>query len=243
MKCRQQTLDDSRGEKLNKQITLARRMLLAVSMTATCFLATVSQAQSFIKIAGPDSAEKYMTLGRADVQDELKLTNAQKAEVNDLVKQFNAAMREFPNLEMAANAEEANEIIQSHQNKIQKKFDPLVTKALNDDQNKRLNQVTLQLASPDILLSEKIAKELKLTDDQKSKMQGLIDTMLEMVMELQPPIVVIQGETPPPMPKQNPEVPKMFAKAKQQCLKLLNKEQSELWKQLIGPEFKVKEEK
>ena len=152
---------------------------MAVSMTATCLLAAISQAQTFIKIAGPDSAEKYMTLSRVDVQTELKLTPAQKAEVNELVKQFNAAMGEFPNLEMAANADEANEIIQSHQNKIRRKFDPLVTKALNDDQNKRLNQVTLQLAGPDILLREKVAKELKLTDDQKSKMQGLIDVMLE----------------------------------------------------------------
>lgn len=104
-----------------------------------------------------------MLLNRADVQRELNLTEQQKAKINEMQQAQRAAMQELRNLPPQERRQRMQEIRQ--------KNDP--TSVLNEEQKKRLKELELQWLGPMALMNPEVAKEVGLTAEQQSKIQGL----------------------------------------------------------------------
>ncbi len=110
-----------------------------------------------------------MLLNRADVQRELNLTEQQKAKINEMQQAQRLAMQELRNLPPEERRQRMQEIRQ--------KNDP--TSVLNEGQKKRLKELELQWLGPMALMNPEVAKEVGLTAEQQSKIQGLVREQMQ----------------------------------------------------------------
>src|SRR5262249_44062524 len=76
--------------------------------------------------------------------------------------------------------EERAEMFQKLQADQQKAFNGI----LNTDQQKRLHQIELQLQGPSAIGSPEVAGELKLTDEQKQKVGGILQQQQDAMRQL-----------------------------------------------------------
>lgn len=180
-----------------------------------------------------------MLLMNAGVQDELKLTDDQKKEVGDLMKdqmakgfkligEINEKIKDVPE---DKQVEKILEIVKPRVEETNKE----VAKILKEDQVKRLKQIARQQAGVGAFKEDEVRKELALTDEQAKKIDLLVKELAEDVAEM------TKGLTDP---KQWLEVGDKMKKAGReafdQAARTLTAEQKEKWKDLTGTPFEVK---
>src|SRR5262249_4157294 len=105
--------------------------------------------------------QKVRLLAAEKVQKELDLSDDQKSSLKKIADDFRDARRSFRDL----SADERKTKMQE----FEKKFDDV----LNDKQRERIKQVGLQLGGVQAWMRKEVADELKLTDEQKTKLQDL----------------------------------------------------------------------
>ena len=146
------------------------KILLVLGLTALLTSPTLAQGQrkggGFGRggFGGPG-----MLLNNKGVQKELKLTDEQAKKVTDALREVNDKHRDdFAGLQ-DLQGDERREKAQEIMKKVNEEQTKAISEVLSADQVKRLNQIELQVSGPRAFSQEKVQKELKLTDDQKTK--------------------------------------------------------------------------
>jgi Spy/CpxP family protein refolding chaperone len=139
---------------------------LVTALAASLLLCSGASAQR-----GFGGAGGLGLLSRVEVQTELKMTEAQKAQVGELRtkmrEQNQARFQELQN----ATPEQRQKVLAEIQADELKQANAI----LNADQQKRFKEIWLQQQGPAALAMPAIATEMNLTADQKTKIQSIIN--------------------------------------------------------------------
>ena len=159
-------------------------------------------------------------LERPDVQRELNLTEQQKTQIRQMQEAMRAAWQEMRNLPPQERRQKMEELRQ--------KNDP--TKVLNETQKKRLRELELQAMGPTAFLQPEVADELKLTQEQRSRLQGIVMQQMQQLREQFQSGGFGQGQG-----AQNFQ--QLREQAEKQMLEVLTPAQREQWQQMQGKPF------
>ncbi len=106
-----------------------------------------------------------MLLGQESVQKELKLSDEQVKEVQKLMEKQREAFQGFGELSQEERRTKMQELNKSN--------NEAVAKILKPEQLKRAKQIALQRQGAAAVNNEEVAKELKITDEQKQKIRAI----------------------------------------------------------------------
>jgi Spy/CpxP family protein refolding chaperone len=167
-------------------------------------------------------------LRRPEVQAELKLTDDQKTKVTEMLQKLRESQQaRFQDLR-DASPEERQKIMTEMQAEQMKQVNAI----LNTDQQKRFKEISLQQQGYSALAQPAVADELKLTDDQKSKLKDILQKQQESMREI----------------FQSAGGDRAAAQEKMQTLRketddkiaaLLTDDQKNQWKAMLGSPFKL----
>ncbi len=174
------------------------------------------QGPGFGRMMGGGAMVASMLLARPDVQRELNLTEQQKAKINEMQQAQRLAMQELRNLPPEERRQRMQEIRQ--------KNDP--TTVLNDTQKKRLRELELQWTGPVALMNPEVAKEVGLTTEQQSKIQGIIQEQMQAMREQ------FQGGGQP-----GANFQQMREQVEKRILEVLTPAQRQKWQEMLGKPF------
>src|SRR5262249_41121618 len=107
------------------------------------------------------------------VQKEIKLTEEQLKKYEEFNKTLEPKRQEAQEARQNMDREKAQEI----QKEITRGTEKFVKDTLNADQQKRLKQIQRQAMGPNAFTDEEVAKELKLTDEQKDGIKKVVDDL------------------------------------------------------------------
>jgi Spy/CpxP family protein refolding chaperone len=178
----------------------------------------VQRGQGFGRMMGAGMAG--MLLQRPDVQRELNLTEQQKTQIRQMQEAMRAAWQEMRNLPPQERRQKMEELRQ--------KNDP--TKVLNESQKKRLREIELQAMGPTAFLQPEVADELKLTQEQRSRLQGIVMQQMQQLREQFQGGGFGQGQG-----VQNFQ--QIREQMEKQMLEVLTPAQREKWQQMQGKPF------
>lgn len=120
-------------------------------------------------------------LQRNDVATELKLSDDQKTKIREANDKINAERRDmFQNMSGGGDRES----MMAEMQKRQAGWDKMLTDILNADQQKRAKELQVQRGGNAIAFMEPFAKELGVTDDQKSKYRDLQMKQMEAMRDM-----------------------------------------------------------
>jgi Spy/CpxP family protein refolding chaperone len=163
-------------------------------------------------------------LGNKSVQEELKLTDDQVKKVTDLAKKQGTARQALRELEGEERAKKMQEMA--------KEGDKMVAEILKPEQAKRLKQIQLQQQGSQAFNNPEVAKELKFTDEQKSKLREIQQDAEKQRAALRQPG---GGGDRTEAFKKMSEINKATT---EKAMALLTPEQQATWKTLAGEPFK-----
>ncbi len=174
--------------------------------------------QGFGRMAG--MGIEMTLLQRADVQRELNLTEQQKNQIRQMQENQRTAMQELRNLPPEQRRQKMQEI--------REKNNP--TSVLNETQKKRLREIELQAMGAFALLQPDVADELKLTQEQRSKLQGIVMNSMQQLREQFQSGGFGQGQGAQQMQQLREQMEK-------QMLEVLTPAQRQQWQQMQGKPF------
>jgi Spy/CpxP family protein refolding chaperone len=178
----------------------------------------VQREQGFGRMTGANIAG--MLLQRPDVQRELNLTEQQKNQIQQIQESMRQAMQELRNAPPQERRQKMEELRQRH--------DP--TKMLNEAQKKRLRELELQALGPTAFLQPQVADTLKLTQEQRARLQGIVMQQIQQLREQFQSGGFGQGQG-----AQN--LQQLREQAEKQMLEVLTPAQREQWQQMQGKPF------
>lgn len=148
---------------------MIKRLLWVLTLTA---MAMMANAQGdFLRRPSPFAGRTMLTLSLFDeVRTELKTSADVNSKVDGLVEKLQAELQEAF---QGANGD--FEGVQAAVDKVNTKYDGEVAKVLTDDQNSRLKQLFVQFNGASAITNAAIAKDLAITDDQKTKIKAAQD--------------------------------------------------------------------
>lgn len=167
-------------------------------------------------------------LRRPEVQAELKLTDDQKTKVTEMLQKLResqqARRQDFQN----ASPEEMAKLRAEMQAEEMKQ----VSAILNTDQQKRFKEISLQQQGYSALAQPAVADELKLTDDQKSKLKDIVQHQQEAMREIFQSAAGDRAAAQEKMQALRKETDDKIAA-------LLTDDQKNHWKEMLGGPFKL----
>jgi hypothetical protein len=171
-----------------------------------------------------------MLLSNASVQQELKLDAAQIEKAKELGdkarEKINAATSGLEGQERFAKMREISKELDEDANKSMKEF-------LKPEQITRVHQIRNQVRGAQAFTDEHVQKKLKLTDSQKSEIDGIVQESGEKQRSI---FSENQGDREAMMAK-------MTELRKETLSKIENKltdEQKSTWKEMLGSPFEIK---
>jgi Spy/CpxP family protein refolding chaperone len=171
----------------------------------------------------------YATMLRLPaVQTELKLTEAQKKKVDDLLSRLREEQRGFFQQFGQLTPEDRQRRIAEHRAAEEKQ----VAGILTPEQQKRYRQIQLQQQGFSALLDPPVAAELKLSDEQRNKIRTALreqDEAMRLLFQPGP------GGFDPEAMRQKVEAAQQARDAKIQAA--LTEEQRRQWRAMLGPPF------
>ncbi|OYT75459.1 MAG: hypothetical protein CFK49_03070 [Armatimonadetes bacterium JP3_11] len=174
--------------------------------------------QGFGRMMGMNMAG--MLLERPDVQRELNLTEQQKNQIRQMQENQRVAMQELRNLPPQERRQKMREL--------REKNNP--TKVLNETQKKRLHEIELQAMGAFALLQPEVADQLKLTQEQRSKLQGILTQSMQQMREQFQGGGFGQGQGAQHFQQMREQMEK-------QMLEVLTPAQRQQWQQMQGKPF------
>lgn len=154
----------------------ARRIQIALLMTFA-LLAAGSQALAQGRgrggpFGGSTDGMRVNLLAVPQVQDALKLNDEQKTKLTKLTDDYRSQMQEIrQGLGQVSDEERQKKFAEMGEKS--KAAVEQAGKVLNKEQSERLGQIVLQAQGAGALHDEKVASELKLTDDQKQRLSSI----------------------------------------------------------------------
>ena len=151
-----------------------------LAFAAICLLISSSEAQDDTKKKRRDAATRKREgrparpprsltasfvglLSNPRVQEELKFSEEQQAKLKNapnVSREESAKARELPEEQRRAKYAEIQ--------KIQQQRAKVLEELLNDEQKSRLKEIILQVSGPEVVMHPEIAKELGISDEQRS---------------------------------------------------------------------------
>jgi hypothetical protein len=177
--------------------------------------------------AGPPHPPRFgltllMLLKQKPVQNELKLTPAQIAVLEEAAAKEMRAFNELLPLGPDEHAKRMKEL--------SKENDQMAAKILNPGQAKRLRQISLQVQAPRVFADPQVSQDLSLTEEQRQQIgQLLAETDRQMAQLIQP------GITPEDT---NQKLGELDKNAREKILSLLTAGQLASWNEMMGEPFR-----
>ena len=168
------------------------------------------------------------------VQDELKLTDDQKAAVTKIQTKQREAMTKARE-DAAGDFAKMREAMQAINQQTTKDITKLV-ETLTAAQQKRFKQIQVQVGGMRALQTPAVAKALNLTDKQKEEIQGIIQDSQKDAAEI---LKDAQGDREK-MQAAFQKIQKMNQEANTKALKVLSADQQTTYKELAGEKFDYK---
>jgi hypothetical protein len=174
-----------------------------------------------------------MILRMPEVQTELKLTDAQKIQVSEMLANLRGGQRgRFEDLR-SLGPEEAQKRMAERRAQEEK----LVKGILTADQQKRFRQLQLQQRGFSALNDKTVQDELKLTDEQRTKVQTIQSDQRESMRA----VFQSDGGGPPDFAAIRPKLEAMRKQSDDKLTAVLTAEQQKQWKAMLGTTFKFPE--
>jgi len=165
-------------------------------------------------------------LGMEKVQEELKITDDQKAQFTKITDKYKA---DIAQARTDQNREKGAELRKAET----EEFDKAVPTILKADQVKRLKQLEVQRAGLGALSKEDVQTSLKLTDDQKKSVKDSTEELTKDVQEL---FTSAAGDRTK-MAENMAKVQGMQKEALEKAVNGFNADQKKEWKDLNGEKF------
>jgi Spy/CpxP family protein refolding chaperone len=165
-------------------------------------------------------------LGMEKVQEELKITDDQKAQFTKITDKYK---EEMATARKDMNREKMGELRKAETEEIDKAV-PTVLKA---DQVKRLKQLEVQASGLRALSKENVQTSLKLTDAQKKSIKDSTDELTKDVQEM----FQSAGGDRTKMAEMFTKIQGMQKEALEKAVNSLNDDQKKEWKELNGAKF------
>jgi hypothetical protein len=136
----------------------------------------------FGQMGGSPEAIRMNLLSVPKVQENLKLSDEQKGKIEAIVEKLRSE-RQAAFVDRNASQEERQKKFAELQEKTKTSGEE-AGKILSKEQLERLDQIGLQALGANALADERVASELKLTDEQKEKLMGVRQEMFAKMQEL-----------------------------------------------------------
>ncbi len=161
-------------------------LALALAMTAVCYSADQPQERGGPGRGLGSRNSLLGLLGREQVQKELKLTDEETAKVKEVVEKLRGEMREqFQALEQVENRDERRAKLTQFSDELDEKLRDQLRDVVSREKMMRLYQIRMQYRpAVDSLTSRFLADRLKLTDEQKTKLEEIKKDMQAKQSEL-----------------------------------------------------------
>jgi Spy/CpxP family protein refolding chaperone len=126
-----------------------------------------------------------LVVNNKDLQEELKVTDAQKEKFAGVIEKQKKQAESFKGAFGGGGFDkEKFAEIQKERTALNDEIKKVVAETLTPDQTKRLKQIERQAMGVRAFTDENVAADLKLTDDQKSKVKGIVEEYGKDVREL-----------------------------------------------------------
>jgi Spy/CpxP family protein refolding chaperone len=207
---------------------------LSVAVLALCASVSNAQRQPGGRGGMGGALEGPMLLLNKSVEDELKLTDAQKDEVKKIQDKRTEDMRKaFQDSGMdKEKMQEAMKAVTESTTKAVNK----VVEGLKPEQQKRFKQIQVQVKGLRAFADEDVAKALKLTDKQKEEAKTAADELAKDSRDL----LTDAGRDRDKRAEAQKKITELTAKATDKILGGLNDEQKKTYKELTGEKFEYK---
>ncbi len=169
---------------------------------------------------------------REKVQDELKLTGAQR---NKLDERRDATLQEMQQtFEKAQDLkpEDRPKTIGEYRQKADQKLEAFLKETLKEDQLKRLRQLILQQEGMSAVGQPDVAKELNMTDDQRKQFMTLMQDLHKKVEPL-----LKQAQEGGDPQEIGPKIMKLRKEQEGKLEAVLTDAQKKQWKEMLGKPF------
>lgn len=167
-----------------------------------------------------EGAVEIMLLHQESVQKELKLNDEEARKVHEFVGRQWKRAQEVDRLGAERRRQAFLEMTKQNE-----KF---VDEVLKPEQRKRLHQIALQVAGLLCVTRESVARELKLTDDQKQEAHRLQQRARKEMQEL------LDSTT---AANRKEKLKELEATSRHRLMELLTDEQEAKWNKMVGPRF------
>ena len=204
------------------------KLVLALGVSA--LLASPAFAQGRGRGFGGGGA---MLLGNESVQTELKVDDGQKDKLKSLAEETNSKMREaFQSLQDVPQ-EERQEKMREKMKEVNEGMEKSLVDILRPEQMKRFKQITRQVQGIQALLAADTQKEMKITDEQKGKLEELANESQTQSREI---FQNAGDDRAAAMEK----ITALRKETNEKALNLLTDAQKKQWKEMTGEPFEVK---
>lgn len=173
-----------------------------------------------------------MLLMNKSVQEELKLTDDQKAELTKLQEKNREVMKKAFE---SGDKEKGREVMKAAFEDMRKEVDK-VKASLKPDQTKRFKQITMQTSGIRAFADEDVRKDLKLTDKQADEIKSLVEDVAKDSAEL---FKDARGDREK-MKEAGKKVQALSKEAMEKVNGVLTSEQKKTWTDMMGEKFEIK---
>ncbi len=198
----------------------------ALALVATMALASGAFAQR--GFGGGRGGGGANMLRAPEVQAELKLTDEQKTKVTDLLTKLRE-QRQSQGQDFQSLSQEERQKLQATR---RAEEDKQLADVLNADQMKRYHQLVLQQQGMTAVLDKPVADQLKLTDDQRTKIQAVVDEQRAAMRDM-----FQNGGGSGDREAMMKKVQEMRKQADVKIAAILTDDQKNQWKEMTGAPF------
>jgi hypothetical protein len=185
---------------------------------------------AFAQRRGGGGPGREMLLRMPEVQAELKLTDEQKTKINEMQSQLRAGRRGQGGGFRDLSREEREKQLAERRANEQKQLQAI----LNTDQLKRYRQLQLQRQGLLALRDTTVQDELKLTTDQRSKVDGVLTEQTEEMRKIRQSAAGDRAAA-------RTQTEALRKKTEEKLEALLTDDQKKQWKEMLGAPFKFPE--
>ncbi len=180
---------------------------------------------------GGRAQDPAMIIFQKPVQEEIKLTDSQKADVQKAQEKMMSSMREA--FQSANNDREKMQESMKTVTEATKKDIEKVKEGLKPEQTKRLRQLEIQFAGLKAFADADVQTALKLTDKQKSEIKDVADGVAKDAQELR---AAAQGDRAK-MQETGKKVEALSKEGLEKVSGALTEDQKKAWTELVGEKF------
>lgn len=169
-------------------------------------------------------------LSNKGVQKELKLDDSQVTKVTKIADDMRTKQREAMQALGGLSPEERREKGMALNRSMSSDTNKALIEIFKPDQTKRYHQIRRQVGGADTFSDPSVASELKLTDDQKTKIKDLLSSQQAQMREI---FATIQDDREGAMKK----MAEMRKEIKDKIVALMSADQKKTWEILLGEPF------